>query len=241
MIIITDAHISKAAGNHATFFRMLESLEKNNQDLIFLGDIFDLWVALPGYESDIHHDFIEWCREQKKYRTNGFMEGNHEYYLATERSQTFSCCSADAWYRDDAGTLFVHGDQINRRDRNYLTFRKLLKSRMAKFIMNSLPFGPKYVESFKKRLKQTNTGFRMHLPREEVKLFAETRFAEGIDTIFVGHFHQEYLYCNADSKKLYVLPDWFDTQKVTVFNRDTKKIAFIDWKEINSRLFRTNF
>jgi len=232
MIIITDAHISKAAGNHATFFRMLESLEKNNQDLIFLGDIFDLWVALPGYESDIHHDFIEWGREQKKYRTIGFMEGNHEYYLAIERAQAFSWCSADAWYRDDAGTLFVHGDQINRRDRNYLAFRKLLKSRMAKFIMNSLPFGPKYVESFKQRLKQTNTGFRMHLPREEVKLFAETRFAEGIDTIFVGHFHQEYLYCNADSKKLYVLPDWFDTQKVTVFNRDTKKIAFIDWKEI---------
>jgi UDP-2,3-diacylglucosamine pyrophosphatase LpxH len=238
MIIVTDAHISKAAGNHATFFRMLASLEKNHQDLIFLGDIFDLWVALPGYESDIHHDFIEWCREQKKYRTIGFMEGNHEYYLATERAQAFSWCSADAWYRDDAGTLLVHGDQINRRDRNYLTFRKLLKSRMAKFIMNSLPFGPKYVESFKQRLKQTNTEFRMHLPREEVKLFAESRFTEGIDTILVGHFHQEYLYCNADSKKLYVLPDWFGTQKVTVFNRDTKKVAFIDWKEINSRLFR---
>src|SRR5210317_281851 len=49
MIIITDAHISKAKGNHAIFFKMLESLEKNNQDLIFLGDIFDLWVALPRY------------------------------------------------------------------------------------------------------------------------------------------------------------------------------------------------
>jgi len=65
MIIVTDAHISKTDGNHATFFRMLESLEENNQDLIFLGDIFDLWVALPGYESDVvpgaektpHHRF----------------------------------------------------------------------------------------------------------------------------------------------------------------------------------------
>jgi len=28
MIIITDAHISKAAGNNATFFRMLESQKK---------------------------------------------------------------------------------------------------------------------------------------------------------------------------------------------------------------------
>ncbi len=73
----------------------------------------------------------------------------------------------------------------------------------------------------------------MHLPLEEVKLFAESRFAEGIDTIFVGHFHQEYLYCNAHLKKLYVLPDWFGTQKVTVFDRDTKKVAFIHWEKIN--------
>ena len=66
MIIITDAHISKARGNHAIFFKMLESLEKNNQDLIFLGDIFDLWVALPRYEEEIHRDFIAWCRRPEK-------------------------------------------------------------------------------------------------------------------------------------------------------------------------------
>jgi UDP-2,3-diacylglucosamine pyrophosphatase LpxH len=214
---------------------MLASLEKNHQDLIFLGDIFDLWVALPGYESDIHHDFIEWCREQKKYRTIGFMEGNHEYYLATERAQAFSWCSAEAWYRDDAGTLIVHGDQINRRDRNYLAFRKLLKNRIAKSIMNRLPFGPKYVESLKQRLKKTNAEFRIHLPREEVKLFAESRFAEGIDAILVGHFHQEYLYCNADSKKLYVLPDWFSTQKVTVFDKKLKKATYLHWKQISGQ------
>jgi len=233
MIIITDAHISKAAGNHATFFRMLESLEGNHQDLIFLGDIFDLWVALPRYEDETHHNFVAWCREQKKYRTIGFMEGNREYFLARQRAQAFSWCSAAAWRRDDAGTLFVHGDQINRRDRNYLNFRKFVKNRIFLFILRILPFGPRMAESFKRGLKKTNLEFRLHLPREEVKLFAESRFAEGIDTIFVGHFHQEYLYCKAHLKKLYVLPDWFGTQKVTVFDRDTKKVAFIHWEKIN--------
>ncbi len=77
MIIITDAHISKTKGNHAIFFKMLEFLEKNNQDLIFLGDIFDLWVALPRYEEEIHQDFIAWCRIQKSHRTIGYMEGNY--------------------------------------------------------------------------------------------------------------------------------------------------------------------
>jgi UDP-2,3-diacylglucosamine hydrolase len=233
MIIVTDAHISKTGGNHATFFRMLESLEENNQDLIFLGDIFDLWVALPGYESDIHHDFSKWCRGQKKHRTIGFMEGNREYYLATERGQAFSWCSTDAWYRDDAGTLFVHGDQINRRDRNYLALRKLLKNRVAKLILNYLPWGPRFAVSGKQRLMQTNTDFRCHLPREEIRVFAESRFAEGVDSIFVGHFHQEYIYRNSDSKSLYVLPDWFSTQKVTVFDQKSNKVDCLHWNQIS--------
>ena len=129
MIIITDAHISKSKGNHASFFKMLESFERNSRDLIFLGDIFDLWVALPRYEEEIHREFIAWCRRQKIHRTIGYMEGNHEFYLANERASDFTWCSMDAWRRDAAGALFVHGDRINRKDKNYLAFRKLAKNK----------------------------------------------------------------------------------------------------------------
>lgn len=235
MIIVADAHISKAQKNHTTFFEMLEFFEGSHQNLIFLGDIFELWVALPDYEKDLHHQFVEWCREQKKYRTIGFVEGNHEYYLGTERAQAFSWFSSNGWYRNDSGTLFVHGDQINHKDRFHLAFRKLLKNSMTRFFLNNLPFGPRYAESFKQRLKQTNTKFRLHLPLEEIKIFAESRFAEGVDTIFVGHFHQEHIYCNSDSKSLYILPDWFSSQKVTVFNQKSKETTFLHWKQINSQ------
>jgi len=235
MIIITDAHISKAAGNHATFFRMLESLEENRQDLIFLGDIFDLWVALPRYEDDAQRHFVAWCREQKKHRAIGFMEGNHEYYLARNRAQDFSWCSAAAWRREDSGTLFVHGDQINYRDRNYLRFRKIAKNPVAQFIMRVLPLGPRMAESLKHGLKNTNMDFRLHLPREEINLFADARFAEGIDTIFVGHFHQEYTYRNSVSKSLYVLPDWFSTEKVTLFDQKLRTADGVHWKQIRGR------
>jgi len=110
MIIITDAHISEAKGNHTIFFKMLECLERNSQDLVFLGDIFDLWIALPRYEETIHRDFISWCRQQKNHRTIGYMEGNHEYFLASERATDFTWCSHDSWLLDDSGILFVHGD-----------------------------------------------------------------------------------------------------------------------------------
>jgi UDP-2,3-diacylglucosamine pyrophosphatase LpxH len=235
MIIITDAHISKIAGNHATFFRMLASLEENRQDLIFLGDIFDLWVALPRYEDEAQRQFAGWCREQKKYRAIGFMEGNHEYFLARNRARDFSWCSAAGWRRGDDGTLFVHGDQINRRDRNYLRFRQIAKNPIAQFIMRVLPLGPRIAASLKHGLKDTNMDFRLQLPREEINLFADARFAEGINTIFVGHFHQEYTYRNPDSKSLYVLPDWFSTEKVTLFDQKLRRADGIHWKQIRGR------
>lgn len=235
MIIITDAHISKAAGNHATFFRMLASLENHQQDLIFLGDIFDSWLALPRYENETHRRFVSWCREQKKQRTIGFLEGNHEYYLARHRAADFSWCSAAAWWREGDGTLFVHGDQVNRRDRNYLAYRKIAKNPIACFIMRVLPFGPQMANPLKHGLKHTNMDFRKHLPREEIKLFADARFAEGIDTIFVGHFHQEYTYRNPDSKRLYILPDWFSTEKVTVFDQKLQTATSLHWQQIKRR------
>ena len=234
MIIITDAHISMAKGNQAIFFKMLESFEKNNHELIFLGDIFDLWVAMPHYEEEIHWDFSAWCRRQKSHRTIGYLEGNHEYYLANERASDFTWCSENAWRRDDGGVLFVHGDQVNRRDKQYLAFRKLLKNKILKFIICRLPFGPRITHSIKHRLKKTNSKFRLQLPKAQLEDFAKARFAEGIQVIFMGHFHQQYLYRNPDAKELHVLPDWFSTQKVTIFHRDSNEIKSIHWEEVGT-------
>jgi UDP-2,3-diacylglucosamine pyrophosphatase LpxH len=233
MIIITDSHVSKSNGNHAIFFNMLESFEKNNEDIIFLGDIFDLWIAMPQYEEDIHREFTSWCHRQKKYRVIGYMEGNHEFYLADERSQAFTWCSKDAWWRDSAGVMFVHGDQINRKDRNYLSFRKLVKNSVTKFIIHRLPSAPKFMDFIKEASKKTNLKFRTRLPKQEIEFFAESRFAENAEIIFVGHFHQEYIYHNHDGNKLYLLPDWLSTQKVALYRRSQKQVRFIHWREIS--------
>ena len=121
----------------------------------------------------------------------------------------------------------MHGDQINRKDLNYRAFRKLAKNKISKFIIRRLPFGPKITKSVKQGLKKTNVKYRLQLPKTEIEDFAQARFAEGVNVIFMGHFHQQYLYRNRDAKELHVLPDWFSTQKVTIYHRDSKKIKSI--------------
>ncbi len=232
MIIITDAHVSKARDNYSTFFQMLAAIEKTGHDLIFLGDIFDLWIALPRYEEEIHTTFIDWCRNQKKFRTIGYLEGNHEFYLASERARAFTWCSSKGWRRDDPGLLFIHGDLINRKDKGYLLLNKLIKNNLMKNILRYLPYGPEIASSVKQRLKKTNKKFRIQIPWDEIRLFADDRFAKGVDTILVGHFHRESFLPYHEPKKLWILPDWLSTEKVTVYEKGSQKLSVMHWKEL---------
>jgi UDP-2,3-diacylglucosamine pyrophosphatase LpxH len=233
MIIIVDAHISEARSNFASFYKMLELLGDSAQDIVFLGDIFDLWLALPRYETDIHRQFLAWCRNQKNHRSIGFIEGNHEFFLAEERHENFTWCSPGPWTLDSRGNLFVHGDLINHSDKRYLLLRKLTKNRITKFIFRRLPFGPRIAPMFKRKFEKTNATFRKYLPEDKIKEFAETQFTNGVQTIFMGHFHQDYYYRNSESRELYVLPDWHSTHKVTLYEPDSSKITSIHWKQLS--------
>jgi UDP-2,3-diacylglucosamine pyrophosphatase LpxH len=232
MIIIADAHIDDASGVESDFFQMLQVIEKTDQDVIFLGDIFDLWVALTRYEKESHKLFLSWCKNQKEHRTVGFIEGNHEYYVADEKKDHFSWCSDDASWKDDKGNLFCHGDQINRRDKNYLRFRKYTKNKICKTIVRFFPFGPRFGMLFKHYLEKTNLEFRKHLPEDMIAEYAESEFRDGVNKIFVAHFHQDYIYRNAEAKALCVLPGWYKTKQITLYEMQSGQIHWLHWTDI---------
>lgn len=232
MIIIADAHIDDADDSGADFFQMLRLLEKTDQDLIFLGDIFDLWIALSRYEKDIHKKFLTWCRKQKPQRSIGFIEGNHEYFVAVERRDYFAWCTDLSAWRDRHGNLFCHGDQINRRDHNYLRFRRLVKNRFTQEVTRFFPWGPVLSEALKHHLTKTNLEFRKRLPEKSLAEFAEARFTDGVHTIFVGHFHRPYLYRGAGGKTLYTLPAWHRTRQVTCYDSAAQRIDSRPWQEL---------
>ncbi|WP_373501418.1 UDP-2,3-diacylglucosamine diphosphatase [Desulfococcus sp.] len=232
MMLITDAHVNTAAGTHRPFFRMLDALGKTSEDIVFMGDIFDLWIALPGYEEAAHTRFLSWCREQKAGRKIGYIEGNHEFFLAEEKADAFSWATARAVLADGRGNLFCHGDCINRRDRNYLRFRELTKNRAVKQILRILPSGPFWAETIKKKLRHTNQAFRSALPREEILRFLSAARALGLKRIFVGHFHQEVFFRCGDTH-LHILPDWMTTRRITRFNRRTGQVSHFRWEALD--------
>ena len=211
LILITDAHVSKARGNAPAFFRLLDALARYDDDLIFLGDIFDLWVALPRYENELHRRFLSWCRRQKKRRAIGFLEGNREFFVTASHTAAFSWCVSGPWHQDRYGNLFCHGDQINRLDFRYLSFRRLSKNRWSRLLLQALPLGPALAEHLKRRLKHTNPTFRRRLPIDQIERFAEARFREGARTVFAGHFHRSHTYYSPGGGQMHALPAWMTT------------------------------
>jgi len=232
LVLIADAHISAPWGNADVFFQMLTALEHGPADVMFLGDIFDLWIALPRYEKALHHAFLAWCRRQKRRRRIGFIEGNHEFFLAQTHREAFTWCTHRPWWRDDEGNLFCHGDRINRLDRNYLAFRKLTKNPISRTVIRWLPFGPSLVHHVKTRMKGANQDFRKALPLDDLRAFGEARFAEGVDRVFLGHFHHRFDYQGARGGELHTLPDWFSEGWISVLTADRNGLRQGPWRDI---------
>jgi hypothetical protein len=116
--MIADAHLT-CREPEDEFFRMLDGVSRLPADIgiIFLGDIFDLWIALRGYENDDHRRFLDWCRREKERRRIVFLEGNHEFFVAKTYSDAFSYSSEDSY--EDGALQWLHGDRINRKDYTY--------------------------------------------------------------------------------------------------------------------------
>lgn len=230
MIIIADAHAGIKNGLEPEFLAMLKALENSTEDLVFLGDIFDLWIAFPRYENDLHREFVAWCRSQKERRRIYFVEGNHEFFVNARRRSAFSV------YNDDINglmlgrTLFVHGDRVNPNDKKYLRFRNTVKSCPVGFFVRFMPCGPKIVYYVKDGMKKTNRNFRKFIPKAEIMDFAVRAKARGADTLVMGHFHCGEIIA-ADGITICMVPDWYKTRQVARYNPQQNQIAFLPWQE----------
>jgi len=226
-IIVADSHIDN--NNASAFFAMLAEVAKSDYDIIFLGDIFELWLGLNRYEEQMHKDFLSWCSKEKKNRTVGFIEGNHEFYVAKNRKEYFSWCSCDFSYVFE-NNIFAHGDGVNQDDLNYLKFRKISNSKLSEFIFKYIPFGKRIVHSLRVKMKSTNLEHKKYFPEDKVLDYAKSAINDNIKNIFLGHFHQQFE-TKIDDKNIIVLPAWQTNQEVLISKENNIKIC--NRKEIN--------
>jgi len=214
-IFIADAHLrSPEDANYRTLIRFLETLPADTDTLFLLGDLFEFWIGNPDPVYSHYREIID-CL--KGVRGRGvrivYFEGNHDFHLDRFFEEQLQAEVHKAGAVLEIGTKRVylcHGDQINREDYRYRTFRFMLHNPVAKAL----------IPLFSRRLAAhaaatlSRRSSKQHLYRKKrwdyrviLDSFARHWFASGCDAVITGHYHLP-IFKNEQGRLFISLGDW---------------------------------
>jgi UDP-2,3-diacylglucosamine pyrophosphatase LpxH len=230
MLVIADSHIQEGTPGETDFWKMLRRISAGRQDVCFLGDILELWVSLPGYETAMQRRFLEWCEEESKRRKVYFVEGNHEFCVFRRNRQCFTDGGEDTLVLN--GIMLLHGDLIQPAGSSHYLFRKLTKSRLMSMFVRILPGGRWLVAKVKKLMEARAKHRKFFFPRERIDAWCNSQATEGVRSLVMGHFHHRAVSMKDGEKPWTVIPDWKKRRQVAKLDLQTGKLKIIPWQEI---------
>jgi len=191
LILVADPHWSHS----------LEALEQATTrfpeaDWLFLGDVFDVWVGLPGMETEAQRAFLTWADARRAQgRWVGLWLGNREYFLDRHATHFDLIGEGVGGALPAEGLTWEHGDLINGADRPYRVWNLISRSGPLWLFFRLLP-GPtahRLSTSLEQRLHTTNATYKLAFPRAAFRAAAE---AKPGTTFLTGHFHTHEVEAN---------------------------------------------
>ncbi|MCH8884437.1 MAG: UDP-2,3-diacylglucosamine diphosphatase [SAR324 cluster bacterium] len=227
--LIADAHLGDARAAPEPFLAMLGQLPEARA-IVFLGDLFKVWLALPKYWNSDVRAVIEGFRRLREAGSEiVFVVGNREYFLpknpdtAARRGLPFDRIIHEAAVMEWAGRRLglTHGDLVNREDSQYLKWRRFSRGWPMEAAFRALPgaVARRIASRLERSLANPNQESKLSYPLHGLQAFAGEAM-QGLDGYFIGHFHRDEEIRPAGSVAedggavLRILPDWFSTRRV---------------------------
>jgi VanZ family protein/UDP-2,3-diacylglucosamine pyrophosphatase LpxH len=158
-------------------------------DWLFLGDVFDVWVGLPGMETGAQSEFLAWVDTRRAAgRWVGLWLGNREYFLDRHAGRFDLLGEGIGGNLDGEALAWEHGDLINTGDRRYRLWNLVSRSGPLWLVFRLLPGGTARQVSdwMERKLRTTNTAYKVAFPRAAFRAAAQ---AHPGTTFLTGHFH----------------------------------------------------
>jgi UDP-2,3-diacylglucosamine pyrophosphatase LpxH len=193
---IADPHFQSHDLALATFRRFLGAFrESETPTLIFLGDLFPVWVALPRAQGPHQREVAVSLVDLRAHGCRVvYLVGNRDYFLEELTPVPFDSLST-RWDLPTAAGLvrFEHGDLINTADRNYLRWRAFSRSRAVSALFRALPSSLqcRLATKMERALDPTNRAYKATAPGVQLEGWARELAGEGYSGAVVGHFHRD--------------------------------------------------
>lgn len=191
LILVADPHWSTdLTGLAAATERHPEA------DWLFLGDVFDVWVGLPGMETEAQRGFLAWVDARRRAgRWVGLWLGNREYFLDGHAGRFDLLGEGLGGHLVGEALAWEHGDLINTADRQYRLWNLVSRSGPVWLCFRLLPGGTARRVSrwLERSLRTTNKTYKLAFPRTAFRAAAE---AQAGRTFLTGHFHTHEVEAN---------------------------------------------
>ena len=217
VLFVSDVHLTPAdPATYLAFLRFLTEEAPGARALYVLGDLFDFWIGprqarMPGVE--------EVFTRTRALRAAGtdvfFLPGNRDFLL----TGAFATAQGLRVLPDIAETLLgdrrvalTHGDLLCTRDVRYLRMRRVVRSDLARFLMDRLPLP---------LALRIAGGFRAASGREiaaKPAYVLDPDLAEakrwllgGYDALVFGHVHKGVKYrvdLGGKAAEIFILDSW---------------------------------
>jgi UDP-2,3-diacylglucosamine pyrophosphatase LpxH len=230
-IIIADPHLESLANDVPCMTAFIRTLNPKDSILLFLGDLFHVWVGSPRYHTQAVKTLLD---ELSAFRSQGgtvcLTVGNRDLFFqetvssADDRDSPFDAISLEfLMLRFETGLVMAHhGDLVNGRNKQYLLWRKFVRSSLTRRLFNLIP-DEKWkgiLWSLEKRIKATNKGFRNNFPVEEwTRYVTYVHQMHAPKLLVVGHFHPHRpIITQYRSTTAIVVPPWQAHQKYAILD-----------------------
>ena len=228
LYIVADSHLDDSIAPAKEFVEMLSQLE-NPHTVVFLGDLFKIWLAPKKFWTDLHRDTMKGFEHIRDSGSNVvFIAGNREMLLPRKlndhwkRIIPFTHLSHSDWFLNWGGKryAFIHGDTVNYNDSQYLCWKALTHNIIFEAFFRVIPGAlARWIAGrIETILVKTNQEYKVHYPAKEIQEFAEDVLPE-VDQYFMGHFHlDQEIKVEGSSGVLRIVPDWLAQRKVLKLN-----------------------
>ena len=184
LILVADPHWSaELTGLYAARAAHPEA------DWLFLGDVFDVWVGVPGMDSPPATEFLAWVDSvRRERRWVGLWLGNREYFLDGLAGRFDLMGEGTDGRLEGEALVWEHGDLVNVADWRYRLWNLVSRSGMVWLIARVLPKTTAHnlASSLQRALHTRNRAYKLAFPRAAFRAAAARYPGE---TFITGHFH----------------------------------------------------
>jgi UDP-2,3-diacylglucosamine hydrolase len=227
--VLGDPHAGADPEADRALLALLERGAERAIDLLVMGDLFVAWIAVDRFLTDLQREVLNrMAAIRSRGGTIRFVVGNRDYLAERMIGTAFDTVHAEETVIDLAGvpTLIAHGDRLNPRDRPYLAWYRVSRSRPVQEMLQRLPtfVGSRIANQVEHRMRGVNQAYKSGpLPMDGLEALARRAKAAGAKRALVGHFHAPQTIELV--VPVTIAPGWFEHRQVLVGSNLAPKTA----------------